>query len=74
MDMNGQEERHFAVSITHEGGYRFSSQASENSQSHGIPFVSDEPNPVGEASGPSTPALLGAAVATVDGALLFTAG
>jgi organic hydroperoxide reductase OsmC/OhrA len=62
MHMRGQTERHFAVHLRHEGGYRFSSQASEEGRSHGVPFASDEPDPVGDASGPSTPALLGAAV------------
>ena len=62
MDMRGQAERRFAVSINHESGFRFSSQASEDGRNHGIPFASDEPDPVGEASAPSTPALLGAAV------------
>lgn len=62
MDMRGQAERQFAVSISHVNGYQFASQASEDGRHHGIPFVSDEPDPVGEASGPSTPALLGAAV------------
>ena len=62
MDMRGQEERRFVVSISHLGGYRFSSHASEDGRLHGSAFVSDEPDPVGEASGPSTPALLGAAV------------
>jgi len=62
MEMRGQAERRFAVRLTHQGHYRFSSQASEDGRLHGVPFASDEPDPVGEASGPSTPALLGAAL------------
>jgi organic hydroperoxide reductase OsmC/OhrA len=62
MHMRGQAERRFVTHLNHEGGYRFSSQASEDGRLHGIPFASDEPDPVGEASGPATPALLGAAV------------
>jgi len=62
MDMRGQAERRFVVHLHHQGRYRFLSQASEDGQRHGPSFLSDEPDPVGEASGPSTPALLGAAV------------
>jgi organic hydroperoxide reductase OsmC/OhrA len=62
MHMKGQAERDFVVKLNHEGGYRFSSQASEDGRLHGEPYVSDEPDPVGEASGPATPALLGSAV------------
>lgn len=62
MDMRNQPERRFAVTITHLDGYRFSSQAHEDGRQHGEPYVSDEPDPVGQASGPSTPALLGSAL------------
>ncbi len=62
MDLRGQVERHFVTFITHSDRYRFSSQASEDGKTQGAIFLSDEPDPVGEASGPSTPALLGAAV------------
>ena len=62
MDMREQAERRFVVSLSRDGGYRFSSQASEDGRSHGEPFASDEPDPIGEASGPSTPALLAAAI------------
>ncbi len=62
MHMKGQPERDFAVNLKYEGGYRFSSQASEDGRLHGDPYASDEPDPVGEASGPATPALLGSAV------------
>lgn len=62
MDMRGQHERRFAVTIEHVEGFRFSSQASEDGRLHGEPFASDEPDPVGEASAPATPALLGAAL------------
>lgn len=63
MDMRGQQERHFIVDLKRTGGYRFVSQAREGDRPHGEPFTSDEPDPVGDASGPATPALLGAAVA-----------
>jgi uncharacterized OsmC-like protein len=62
MDMRGQSERRFAVRLTHRGRYRFRSQASEDGVLHGQEFVSDEPDPVGENSGPSTPALLASAL------------
>lgn len=62
MDMKGQAERRFVVSLRHLGGYRFESQASEDGRLHGERYISDEPDPVGEASGPATPALLGSAI------------
>ncbi len=62
MDMRNQERREFRVEMTHTGGYRFVSQAAEDGRPHGQPFPSDEPDPVGEASAPATPALLGAAI------------
>ena len=62
MDMRGQPERRFAVRLKHEGRYRFRSQATEDGVRHGDEFSSDEPDPVGENSGPSTPALLAAAL------------
>lgn len=62
MDMRDQPERRFKVDLTHKGRFRFVSQASEDGSLHGKPFRSDEPEPVGENSGPSTPALLGAAL------------
>jgi organic hydroperoxide reductase OsmC/OhrA len=62
MDMRGQDHRNFSVSLRHTDGYRFVSQASEDGRYHGGPFSSDEPDPVGDASAPATPALLGAAV------------
>ena len=73
MDLRGQAERRFVTFLTRVNGYRFSSQASEDGQPHGAPFLSDEPDPVGEASGPSTPALLGAAVGHCLSASLFEA-
>ncbi len=63
MHMRGQDSRRFVVRLRHDGGYRFTNQASEDARLHGVPFVSDEPDPVGEACGPSTPALLASAVA-----------
>ena len=62
MDMRNQERRIFRVDLRHEEGYRFVWQASEDGRQHGGPIHSDEPDPVGEGSGPATPALLGAAV------------
>jgi uncharacterized OsmC-like protein len=62
MDMRGQSERRFAVHLRQRGRYRFQSQASEDGVLHGVEFVSDEPDPVGENSGPSTPALLASAL------------
>jgi len=62
MEMKNQPERRFAVHIRHLEDYRFVSQASEDGRDHGAEFISDEPDPVGDASGPSTPALLGAAI------------
>lgn len=62
MDMKNQSERRFAVHLRHLEDYRFATQASEDGRTHGTEFVSDEPDPVGDASGPSTPALLGAAI------------
>jgi len=62
MDMRGQEQRNFAVNLRYDGGYRFVSQATEDGRDHGELFASDEPDPVGEASAPATPALLGAAI------------
>lgn len=62
MDMRNQSERAFRVDLRHLGGYRFESRASEDRRPHGGPLTSDEPDPVGEASAPATPALLGAAV------------
>lgn len=62
MDMREQSSRSFRVAMKHTGGYRFLSQASEDGRPHGEAFPSDEPDPVGEASAPATPALLGAAL------------
>jgi organic hydroperoxide reductase OsmC/OhrA len=62
MHMRGQSERHFRVTLRHAGNYRFVSQAHEDGRTHGDPYLSDEPDPVGDVSGPSTPALLGSAV------------
>ncbi|MPZ25663.1 MAG: hypothetical protein GEV12_04250 [Micromonosporaceae bacterium] len=63
MEMRGQETRRFVVDMRHADGYRFVSQAREGDRHHGELFASDEPDPVGAASAPATPALLGAAVA-----------
>jgi uncharacterized OsmC-like protein len=73
MDMRGQDERRFAVEITHDSAYRFVSQASEDGRLHGSPYMSDEPDPIGLASGPSTPALLGSAIGHCLSAALLEA-
>ena len=62
MEMKNQPVRLFSVHIKHLDRYRFSSQASEDGKLHGAEVISDEPDPVGDASGPSTPALLGSAI------------
>lgn len=62
MDMRGQRERRFHVHLKNVGRYLFESQATEDGRPHGVPFLSDEPDPVGGAAAPATPALLGAAV------------
>lgn len=60
--MRGQSERRFGVHLTHLERYRFESQAAEDGRPHGATFTSDEPDPVGDASAPATPALLAAAL------------
>jgi uncharacterized OsmC-like protein len=62
MDLRDQACREFRIEMKNTGGYRFLSQASEGGRLHGGQFASDEPDPVGDASAPATPALLGAAV------------
>lgn len=62
MDLRGQECREFRLDLDHVESYRFACQASEEGTPHGAVFFSDEPDPVGEASAPATPALLGAAI------------
>lgn len=62
MDMRNQARRTFVVKMEHAGRYQFVSQASEDGRPHGEPFRSDEPDPVGDAAAPATPALLGAAI------------
>jgi uncharacterized OsmC-like protein len=62
MDMRGQKQRVFDVDLRHTSNFQFVSQASEEGRNHGATFLSDEPDPVGDAGAPSTPALLSAAV------------
>jgi organic hydroperoxide reductase OsmC/OhrA len=62
MHMRGQAERRFSVLLKHKGKYQFTSQASEDGVLHGAPYASDEPDPVGDNSGPATPALLASAL------------
>lgn len=73
MDMRGQTERRFKVTLNHMDNYRFSSQASEDGRLHGQLYFSDEPDPVGDACGPSTPALLGSALGHCLSAALLEA-
>lgn len=73
MHMRGQDERHFRVSLRHDKGYRFISQAHEDGRVHGDPYPSDEPDPIGEASAPATPALLGSALGHCLSAALYEA-
>lgn len=62
MNMRNQKERRFSVKLAHQTNYQFLSQASEDGRMHGKPYVSDEPDPVGDDAGPSTPALLATAL------------
>ena len=62
MNMRNQKERRFSVNLAHQKNYEFLSQASEEGRMHGKPYVSDEPDPVGDNAGPSTPALLATAL------------
>ncbi|MGD8708994.1 MAG: OsmC family protein [Ectothiorhodospiraceae bacterium] len=62
MEMKDKSERRFSVHLDHLEGFRFRSQASEEGRMHGDPLISDEPDPVGDASGPATPSMLGAAI------------
>lgn len=73
MEMNGKQQREFKVNIKHLDKYRFLSQASEDGVKHGEPFYSDEPYPVGDASGPSTPALFAASLGHCLSAALLEA-
>lgn len=62
MDMRNQERRNFRVDLRRVDGYQFASQASEDGRRHGEPYASDEPDPIGTAAAPATPALLGSAI------------
>ncbi len=62
MHMRNQAERHFGVRMELMERFQFRSQAYEGDRLHGEVFYSDEPDPVGDASAPSTPALLASAV------------
>lgn len=63
MHMREQPERRFDIRLQHVERYTFETQASEDGIPHGKPFLSDEPDPVGDNAGPATPALLATAVA-----------
>jgi uncharacterized OsmC-like protein len=73
MDMRGQAQRRFTVNLTHQKNYQFVSQASEDGRVHGERYVSDEPDPVGDNAGPSTPALLATALGHCLSAALIEA-
>jgi uncharacterized OsmC-like protein len=62
MDMKNLDSREFRVELRHVDGLQFQSQASEDGRDHGAPYLSDEPDPVGAASAPASPALLGSAI------------
>jgi uncharacterized OsmC-like protein len=62
MHMRGQAERHFGVRLRLLEKFQFESQAYEGERLHGAPFRSDEPDPIGDTAGPSTPALLASAI------------
>ena len=73
MQMRNQDERRFTVQLLHRQNYQFISQASEDGVPHGQPYVSDEPDPVGDNAGPSTPALLATALGHCLSAALMEA-
>jgi len=60
--MRNQAERHFGVRLELVSGFQFSAQAFEGNTLHGNPVTTDEPDPVGQNAGPSTPAMLAMAV------------
>ncbi|WP_028022894.1 OsmC family protein [Enterovibrio calviensis] len=62
MELKSQDVRLFDVQLTYQTDYQFKNVASEHGNQAGDPYMSDEPDPVGNNSGPSTPALLGSAV------------
>jgi hypothetical protein len=53
MHMRGQHEGRLAVTIKHHEKYQFMLEASEGGRAHGNPYLSDDPDPVGGAAGPS---------------------
>jgi uncharacterized OsmC-like protein len=73
MHMRNQKERRFAVNLTHRRNYQFVSQASEDGRVHGERYISDEPDPVGDNAGPSTPAMLATALGHCLSAALLEA-
>lgn len=74
MHMKNQPQRRFDIDMHFVEGYQFQTQAHEGQQLHGAPFLSDEPDPVGAASAPATPALLATAVAHCLSASLLETG
>jgi organic hydroperoxide reductase OsmC/OhrA len=73
MHMRDQKERRFSVNLTHQRNYQFLSQATEDGRLHGAPYISDEPDPVGDDAGPSTPAMLATALGHCLSAALIEA-
>lgn len=71
MHMRGQAERRFTVTLTHVVRFQFSSQAHEDGVLYGAPYLSDEPDPIGDCSGPPTPALLASAIGHCLSASLY---
>jgi uncharacterized OsmC-like protein len=74
MHMRDQPERRFDVHLRHLDRYQFETQASEDRKPHGRPYISDEPDPVGDNAGPATPALLATAVGHCLSASLLETG
>ncbi len=62
MELKSKTIREFDVRLTYQDGYIFENIATEHGSQAGTAYLSDEPDPVGTNSGPSTPAMLGSAV------------
>lgn len=62
MELKSKPIREFDVRLSYQHGYIFENTATENGHQAGVSYLSDEPDPVGTNSGPSTPAMLGSAV------------
>lgn len=62
MELKSKPIREFDVQLSYRDGYIFENVATEHGSQSGSMYLSDEPDPVGTNSGPSTPAMLGSAV------------